>query len=386
MFTADKIIVYVMLGFMAFSAIDKFFLNNRFGYGPKFEEAFNAAGPLALAIVGIMCFAPVLGSLLTPVFAPLYNLIGADPAMIAGSLFASDMGGYVLAEAMTANPEIVVLSGIFLGSMMGIAIIFVIPYTSTVVAKEDKPALHRGIMIGITVIPLGCLISGLIGGIGIMTLLINLAPVLMLSIILALLLGFFPNATAKVFSWFSKFLTAFLAVVLIFAIIEALAGISFIGMLNDATGLKIVEMNPIGDQFIVVGYIVIMLAGAYPFIHFLTTILSKPLLRFGKLIRVNPVAVAGMLASLASAIPMYPLIKDMDKRGKVMATAFSVCAGFCLGDILAYTNAQAPDYVLAMIIGKLAAGVLAAIIAGLTVRTKKEPAADVLGKQAGVQT
>ena len=182
--SVNQIILYIMLVFMAWAAIDKLFLNNKFGYGEKFDEAFNAMGPLTLAIVGIMCIAPLLGNILTPLVTPIYNLIGADPAMIAGSVFASDMGGFSLAKQMTNNSEIQVLSGILLGSMMGVAIIFVIPYASTVVAKEDMPYLSKGIVAGIIPIPIGCFIGGLIAEIDSSMLLINLIPVIALALIL----------------------------------------------------------------------------------------------------------------------------------------------------------------------------------------------------------
>lgn len=373
--SVNQIIVYIMLLFMVWAAIDKFLLKNRFGYGAKFDEAFDAMGPLALSIVGIMCFAPVLGSMLTPVFTPLYNLVGADPAMLAGSLLASDMGGLSLAAEMTDNIDIQALSGILLGSTMGVTIIFVIPYTSTIVKDSDRPALSKGIMTGIIAVPFGCFIGGLIGGIAPKLLLVNLIPVIILAAVLALLLFLFPNATIKAFSVFSKIVTVLLGFILVIAIIQAL------GTTSSGNNLTIIPgMAPIEDQFIVVGLIVAMLAGAYPFIHFLTTILTKPLIALGKFMGVNSVTVAGMIASLANSIAMYPMIKDMDKRGKVVAVSFSICAGFCLGDFLAFTSARMPEFIFPMIIGKLSSGVIASIIGMLVVgkgkadRKETEPA------------
>lgn len=360
----NTVIIFIMLGFMAWAAIDKYFLNNRFGYGEKFDDAFSAMGPLALAIVGIMCLAPVLGQLLTPVFTPLYHLFGADPAMLAGSIFASDTGGLALAKQMSTDPDIHGLSGILLGSMMGIAIIFVIPYTSTVVDAADRPFLSKGILSGIIAVPVGCLIGGLVAGIPVGKLLVNLILVAVLALVLALALWFAPNITVKAFSVFAKVLSVIIGMALVVAIISGLTGYAIVP-----------GMAPIEDQFIVVGMIASMLAGAYPFIHFITTVFEKPLLRLGKAIGVNSVAIAGMLASLASAIPMYPMIKDMDERGKVMSVAFSVCAGFCLGDILGFTAANMPEYIFPMIVGKLAAGVLATAIGALLAGNRKVEAA-----------
>ncbi len=352
----NEIIIYIMLAFMLFSAFDKLFLNNRFGYGEKFDDAYNAMGPLALSIVGIMCFAPVLGNVLTPVFTPVFRLAGADPAMLAGSILASDMGGYALAGAMTQDPQVQVLSGILLGSMMGVAVIFVIPYTATVIETEDQPYLSRGIMAGIITVPVGCLVGGLVAGMNLSMVLKNLIPAALLAAALAAGLWLIPGIVIKLFSWFSKIITWLIGITLVCAIIEALSG-----------RIVIPGMAPIADQFAIVGLIAITLAGAYPFIHFLTTVLKRPLSKLGSVIGVNEVSIAGMLASLASSIPMYPMVKDMDPRGKVMAVAFSIGAGFALGDILGYTSANAPDYIFAMIVGKLVAGGLAAWLGSIVV-------------------
>ena len=88
----NEIIVYLMVVFMALGAVDRI-LGNRFGLGEKFEEGIMAMGSLALAMIGIICLAPVLANLLRPVVVPLYQVLGADPAMFAGTLLANDMGG-----------------------------------------------------------------------------------------------------------------------------------------------------------------------------------------------------------------------------------------------------------------------------------------------------
>ena len=93
----NEIIVYLMVVFMALGAFDRI-LGNRFGLGEKFEEGIMAMGSLALAMIGIIYLAPVLANLLRPVVVPLYQALGADPAMFAGTLLANDMGGAPLAQ------------------------------------------------------------------------------------------------------------------------------------------------------------------------------------------------------------------------------------------------------------------------------------------------
>ena len=91
----NEIIIYIMVIFMALGAIDRI-IGNRFGLGEKFEEGILAMGSLALSMIGIITLAPVLANLLRPVVVPLFNLVGADPAVFAGTILANDMGGAAL--------------------------------------------------------------------------------------------------------------------------------------------------------------------------------------------------------------------------------------------------------------------------------------------------
>ncbi len=367
------IILYIMAAFMALGVIDKAFLKNKLGFGEQFEAGINAMGTLAMAMVGIMCLAPVLGNILTPIVGPVYKLLGADPAMFAGTLLAIDMGGDPLSKAMTTNAQVASFSGIILGAMMGATIVFSIPVSLGIVQKEDKPYLAKGIMAGIIAIPFGCFISGLVSGMGIGLVIANLVPVIIIAALLALGLWFIPDALLKGFNGFSIGITILILVAFAFAIITQL------------TGLVIIPgMDPIGPQLETVGYIAITLAGAYPLVYFITKVLSKPLASIGKLIGVNEITVAGMIAAVANNIPMFGMVKDMDKRGKVLAVAFSVPASFALGDHLGYTSANAPNLILAMIIGKLLGGVIAIFIASLFIPKAQEVVKGAKGKKAGV--
>lgn len=58
----NSVIVTVMMIFMLLGAIDKARGNKR-GYGAAFDEGFQAMGPLAIAMVGVIAAAPVLSML-----------------------------------------------------------------------------------------------------------------------------------------------------------------------------------------------------------------------------------------------------------------------------------------------------------------------------------
>ena len=351
------IIVVITSIFMVVGVLDKLALNGRLGYGAKFDEGIMAMGSLAISMVGVMCAAPLLGKFLTPVFTPLYHLIGGDPAMVAGVILACDTGGYPLACAMTEDVMIQQLSGIYVGAMMGATIVFSIPVSLTIVKKEAQSYLAKGFLAGFIAIPIGALVSAIAGGIPFLSALRNLLPLIVFALLLAAGMLAFPQGMLKGFHVFARIITILIHIFFAAAILEELLGLVIIP-----------GMDPIGPQLETVGVIAITLAGAYPMVHFITTVFQKPLAALGRLLGVNAQSAAGMIACLANNIPAFGMVQDMDPRGKVMAVAFSVCASFALGDHLGYAASQAPGAVMPMIAGKLAGGIAALLIASLLTR------------------
>ena len=356
----NDIILYVMTGFMALGALDKAFLENRLGFGEKFEEGFMAMGSLMLAMGGVITLAPFLAAVLKPVIVPLYQAVGADPSMFATTLLACDMGGYPLAMQMAANPQIGRFAGIILGGMMGPTIVFSIPVALGIIEKKDHPALAKGILIGMVTIPLGCLAGGLMmlgEGFTLFTLLLNIVPVLVVSILIAAGLKFIPSAMIKGFSAFGKVVVALITVGLAMGIVEALSPYRFF---PEGSPYALV---PLTESYAVIGSIAIVLAGAFPMVTFITKVFKAPLLAFGKKLGMGDIAAAGMVATLANNIPTFTMMKDMDERGKIINVAFAVSAAFVFGDHLGFTAGVERGLILAMIVGKLVAGIAAVVLA-----------------------
>ena len=347
----DKIIIIIMTIFMAIGGIDKIF-GNKLGYGEKFEEGIMAMGSLAVAMVGIISLAPVLGNLLTPVVGPIYSALGADPAMFATTLLANDMGGAPLALKMAQNPEAGKLAAFILGSMMGPTIVFTIPVALGIIEKDDNPYLAKGILAGITTIPLGVLAGGLVAGFPIGLILVNLIPIIIVSALIILGLIFIPEKMTKGFAIFGQAVVIIITIGLVAAIIQELTGF-----------VVIPGMAPITDGLGTVGAIAIVLAGAYPLVHFITKVFGKPLEVLGKGLGMNEAGAAGLVATLANNIPMFGILKDMDANGKVMNVAFAVSAAFVFGDHLGFTAGYNKTMVFPMIVGKLVAGVTAIFVA-----------------------
>lgn len=382
----SQVIVWIMLVFMVIGVIDKVFLKNKFGYGEQFEEGMQAMGTLALSMVGIMCFAPVLGNLLQAPVGAVFGVIGADPAMFAGSILANDMGGYNLAKTMTEDVQIQHLSGLFMGAMMGATIVFSIPVSLGIIDKDDRPFLAKGMLAGFVSIPFGAFIAGLIDGIAPGKILINLVPSIALALLFAIGLALIPNGMMKGFNVFAIFISSAITLLLALSIINALGAFGEVAtgdILNGEEVMKptipflgfVADMDAIGPQLETCGVIAITLAGAYPMVHFITTVFGKGLAKVGKLIGVNETAAAGMVALLANNIPMFGMMKDMDERGKVLAVAFSVCASFALGDHLGFTAGQDSTAIFPMVVGKVLGGVIGVVIAMLLVVRKPKDTA-----------
>jgi ethanolamine transporter len=352
-------IVYLMVGMMALSAIDRIF-GNKLGLGAQFEEGILAMGSLALAMIGMVCLAPVIAQLLRPVVVPIYTVLGADPAMFAGTILANDMGGATLAQELALSEEAGLFGGVIVGSMLGATVVFTIPVALGIIRPEDQPALATGVLAGIITIPLGSLVGGLTAGFSLLFVLRNLIPIALIAVLIALGLWKLPNGMVKGFRVFGKGVVAVITVGLAAAIIQELTGLVVIPGLGE-----------LSEGFQLVGEIAIVLAGAFPLVYALTKLLRKPLSKLGKLLGINDSAAAGLVATLANDIPMFHLMEQMDERGKVVNVAFAVSGAFVFGDHLGFTAGFAPQMIVPMMVGKLTGGVSAVAVALWMTRTRE---------------
>ena len=331
----NEIIVYLMVVFMALGAVDRI-LGNRFGLGEKFEEGIMAMGSLALAMIGIICLAPVLANLLRPVVVPLYQALGADPAMFAGTLLANDMGGAPLAQELALTQEAGQFGGLIVGSMLGPTIVFTIPVGLGIIKAEDRPYLATGVLAGVITIPIGSF-AGALG------------------------LAFLPNGMVKGFQVFGRIIVIIITIGLAAAIIQKLTPLTLIP-----------GINPISEGVAIVGDIAVVLAGAFPLVYVITRVFKTPLMKLGHVLGMNDIAAAGLVATLANNIPMFQMLHDMDRRGKIINVAFAVSAAFVFGDHLGFTAGFDSTMIFPMIVGKLVGGVTAVAVAMLITRKYKE--------------
>ena len=357
--TFDKFIIWLMAIGILLGAGDRL-LKNKFGLGQKFEEGLNAMGPLALSMVGIVSLSPVISNILGPIIIPFYKFLGADPAMFA-SILANDMGGYQLALSRGENKEIALFSGLIVASMLGCTIVFSIPVALGLIDEKDKEFFAKGLLIGLSTIPLGSIVGGLVMKINIKVLLINIIPIILISLILILGLKFFQRTMIRGVLYFGKFIMWMSTIGLAAAAFESLTGV-----------VLIKGMAPINEGMNVVVNIGIVLLGTFPMLTLIINLLDKHLRKLGRKIGLDSTSVAGVIFSLANSIPVFKMLKDMNNKGKIINVAWLVAATSTLGAHLGFTAGVESKMIIPVILSKLFAGVCAIIIALIFTKNSKE--------------
>ena len=366
----NSVIMMIMMIFMIVGAVDKI-MGNKFGYGEEFENGFNAIGPLALSMAGVVAAAPVLATILGPIITPIYTAIGADASMFATTLLACDMGGYPLAMQLAANESIGSFAGLILGTMMGPTIVFTIPAALGIISKEDRDYLGAGVLAGMITIPIGCLVGGIAMNamtdysMSIGEIVINLVPVIVIAALIVAGLWFAPAKMISGFNVFGTGVTIVITALTAIAVFEQITGIMFPLFDVMATPAAETGTTPLNDGLLVCGQIGIVLIGAFPMVKWITNTFGGALSKVGGALGINDKASAGMVANLANNIAMFNIMGEMDPKGKLLNVAFAVSAAFVFGDHLGFTAGVDPSMVTPVIIGKLVAGITAILVANI---------------------
>ncbi|WP_433581831.1 ethanolamine utilization protein EutH [Paenibacillus amylolyticus] len=356
----NDVVMILIAFFLVLGALDKAF-GNRLGLGAAFTEGIMAMGTLALVMVGIVSLAPFLANMLMPLISPLYEAIGADPASFANTILAVDMGGYALAGQMAQSEQAGLFSWVFLGTMFGPTIVFTIPVALGILDRKDHPYFAKGVLIGISTIPVGCLVGGLVAGINFTVIYRNLMIPILLSVIIMIGLRYFTNQTVRLFKIFGSGITLLSLIGLMAIAVKTLTGWALIP-----------NMAPLSEGITTVGTIAIVLAGAFPMVAVINKACQTPLERAGRLLNLDAPTTAGLVASLAHNIPTFRMVKNMNPRGKVISIAFAVSGSFVLGGHLGFVAGMDKSMVTAMIVGKLTGGISAAIVAAWATPIKND--------------
>ena len=128
------------------------------GLGAEFMTGIYSIGPIFVPVAGIMASIPYLSQFITTVFGPLFETIGADPAIAATTFIAVDMGGYQLADSLAQTRE-GWITAMVVGYMAGATIVFSIPVGLAMLKEADHKYMALGVMAGILSVPVGVFIA-----------------------------------------------------------------------------------------------------------------------------------------------------------------------------------------------------------------------------------
>jgi len=359
------------------------------GLGKEFLDGLYAIGYIFVPVAGIMAAIPLLSQLVRVVAGPVYSAIGADPVMAATTFIAVDMGGYQLARSLTDVHETWIMA-MMTGYMAGATIVFSIPVGLAMLDKRDHPYMALGMLSGILSIPIGVFISCALLwllhpsirpevatagaasyplSLDLPMIVLNLAPLTIIVLLIALGLHFVPQRMIQGFLIFGRIIDGGIKLVVVSCIVEYFTTI-FYGqgafrflfgwwgfapiIADEADQLRALE---------VAGYIGTMLAGAFPMVYLIKKHLAVPMESLGQRLGLESAGAAGLLASVANILAMFRLVRDMRPKDKVLNIAFAVCAAFLFGDHLAFTANFQPKLIVPVMFGKLGGGVAGFLIA-----------------------
>ena len=348
----NTIIMWIMAIGAVIGGIDKI-LKNKFGLGQCFENGFMLLGPTAISMVGIICLIPLISAGMEVAVVPLWDKLGLDPGILGG-IIALDMGGYQLSMELANLEAFGRYAGIVVGATFGCTISFTIPVGMGMIDKQTRPLFAKGMLVGLGMMPVTLLVGGLFCGLDLITVLIHSLPIFILSVLLMIGIGKFPDRTIKGFTYFAAFIGLLTTVGLI--------GGAFAYM----TGVELIPgLAPIEEAMEVVASIGVVLLGSLTIAELLKRALTKPLAWIGKKTGMNGDSVAGLLVGIVSPVPAINMMKSMDDRGKVVNAAFLVCGASAIAAHIGFTFGVEPDLVMPLFAAKMCgagAGVLAALM------------------------
>ncbi|MBQ2696487.1 MAG: ethanolamine utilization protein EutH [Clostridia bacterium] len=343
-------IIFVI--FAIVGALDKI-IGNRFKLGEEFDKGIMTAGPLIISMSGMIVLAPVLAQGLKAVFQPALSALHMDMSVLS-AFFAVDAGGASMAYELSSDTAMRGYNGIVIASMFGATLCPVIPMALQMVKKTYHEDVLIGLLCGFATIPIGCLVSGLMLGIPLGVLLLDTLLIIIISGIICLGLWKCPTLSQKVFGIIGAVLTIFVTVGLAVGIVHQLLGIELIP-----------GIAPVSESFTIIGNIAIILAGVFPLLSIISRIFNKVFLWLGKVMKLDNTSVLGLVTNLANSIPVFSMLENMNKKGRIMNMAFSVSAAYAFGDHLAFVLSFDRAFAMPMVLGKLLSGVLAAVLAAI---------------------
>ncbi len=325
------LITYPMMACCVAGGIS-YIVNDQSELGRAFQDGLHAMANMFIPICGLMASVPFLKVFISKVFGPVFALFGGDPVVAAAIIMPPDCGSFALATEIGQSADLFPVI-IAIGFMCASTIAFNVPIGLSMLDKGDHKYLALGTMSGFLSVPFGVFITSVIvmfthpairstfSSVGepdhvvVLTLgmlLRNMIPLVVICVLLALGLKFFPNGMVKGFMVFGKLMT-----------------------------------------------------GAFPMVTLIRRYLGKPLEKLGRLAGLEASGSVGLVACLPNGLAMFPFVKEMRPRDKVVCMAFLACGGYSLGDFLAFNVNFQPNLLVPVFVGQICGGIIGILFAKL---------------------
>lgn len=355
---------------MAFFALIGLFDNlfgDKLGLADDFNQGLAVMGQLSLATLGFYCIGISFVQNNAEAIAGLTAGMPFDPSLIIGCILCTDVGGLPLTLQLAQTTTIGVYTGALVGSGLGMTVGYQLPVFLSALDKKHMPILMRGLVYGLIALPAGLILGGLLLDMSVGTWLVNTIPVLVLCG--ALVIAFFtvPNGTMKLLSAFG------IAIRILSYILFALVIIGvFLPQFAIADRTLVEEMMYINVKTTVVA------CGGLVFCKLAIRYCGGPIQAAARLLKTNGESIIGLIINCFQGIAMIPLFPKMDRRGKLMNAAFSVCGAYLMGGKMAYAAAMVDaKYMPAFMVNKIAAGILSVVLVCLLEKVLPEEVSEL---------
>lgn len=352
-----NVFVAIMLIFAALGFVDKA-AGGRWGLSESFDRGLGIIPAMLIPIVSVCSVGAEFFHRHTDQVAAMSEHLFFDPSMIVGAILAPDLGGYFICREIAASPQLLVLSGVVLGTILGQATTFQLPVFMQSVDREDHPDMFRGFIIGMILVPAGLLAAWPMIGMPAGIFLRQFLPVFVICMIIAAGLHWAPRGTTRFFSAFGHLVNWFYY--LLFAI--AVIGV-FIPFLAYASLESVEEAVMISFKCAIVA------AGGLVMSELILKYFRRQIQIIANRLNINEVSAVSLLLTCTTSLAVLPLFPRMDRKGKQIVTAFSMSGSFMFGGSLAFVSNVTNGYtVLIFIVTKLVCGILSAWVIHKTYR------------------
>ncbi|MEG0322347.1 MAG: ethanolamine utilization protein EutH, partial [Oscillospiraceae bacterium] len=297
-----KLITYIIMGCCVIGGIS-YIIDDTSELGVSFMDGLHAMANLFIPICGLMASVPFLKVGVSKIFGPVFGLFGGDPVVAAAMIMPPDCGSFALATEIGQSADLFPMI-IAIGFMCASTIAFNVPIGLSMLDKKDHKFLALGTMSGFLSIPFGVLTTCIIvafthpairttfSTVGDPDYVVNLTasmiarnmiPLVVICVLLALGLKFFPKGMIRGFMVFGKVMTGTLTLVVVASILQHYTGVFSAIFGSWGFDPLFADEKELFRAIELLGSIAMMLTGAFPMVTLIRKYLGKPLEKLGRL-------------------------------------------------------------------------------------------------------